>query len=93
MIDFNEILQKAKQEKTDTSVVFETSDHPGKAKITIEIPGQDPAVLDAVDEYVVVTKSGKHVGSISVATFPFILLVIKILKEKAEQAVSHLVGL
>ena len=92
MLDINAMIQKAARERVDTSLMFDITE-PARAKITIEMPGQDTIVLDGVDEFMLFHSSDRHLGNVGIATIPFLVRTFKALKGKIDKAICNNLGL
>ncbi|WP_371380857.1 hypothetical protein [Sporomusa aerivorans] len=88
MLDINAMIKKAAQEKVDTSIMFDVTE-PAKAKITIEIPGQDTVVLDGLDEFMVFHEVSNRSRCVGIATIPFLIRIFKELKGKIDKAICN----
>lgn len=92
MLEINKLFQKISQEQSDTSIMFNVPNQAVKAKITIEIPGQEAVVLDEVDEYLVVSRSGNRLGCMGISALSFLLVSFKIIKERIDEAINNKLG-
>ncbi|WP_434132701.1 hypothetical protein KIAC18_000251 [Sporomusa sphaeroides] len=88
MLNINTMLQKAIQEKADTSIISNAAG-PAKAKITIEMPGQDTVALEAIEEFMLFHDSGKQSFCIGIARIPFLVRTFKSLKEKIDKVICN----
>jgi hypothetical protein len=94
MFEINKMFQKIRREQSDTSIMFEVpkQEQEAKAKITIEIPGQAPVVLDELDEHLVFTRSGNQMGCVGLAALSFLLQVFKVIKRRIDETICNKFG-
>lgn len=85
MININETLRKALEKKEDTSISFASKSDQPITKITIEIPGQDPVVLDNLNDFMVFSRSNDRTGCIGMAGLAFLLWVFQEVKQKISE--------
>lgn len=88
MLDINTMLQKAVQEKVDTSIIAKVVG-PAKVKIIIEIPGQNTVVLEGLDEFMLFHEVDNRSVCIGIARIPFLVRTFKSLKEKIDKAICN----
>ncbi|WP_371374506.1 hypothetical protein [Sporomusa aerivorans] len=88
MLNINAMIQKAIQEQVDTSIMSDATE-PAKAKIILEIPGQDTVVLDGLDEFMIFHEVGNRSGCVGIATIPFLIRMFKELKGKIDKAICN----
>ena len=82
MININEVFRKAKQEQQDMSVVQTFKENPEVVtKITVEFRGQEPLVIENIDNMLLFAQANQGLIQFSSAKISFCILVFKLIYE------------
>nr|WP_092074989.1 hypothetical protein [Dendrosporobacter quercicolus]NSL49624.1 hypothetical protein [Dendrosporobacter quercicolus DSM 1736]SDN25389.1 hypothetical protein SAMN04488502_11580 [Dendrosporobacter quercicolus] len=89
MFNFSENIKKAQQENSNISVMVKSSAVQPAAKITIERLGEDPVVINNVQDFLAFARSDSRFYGFGSSSLQFLLSISKLIKGKIDDALGN----